>query len=102
LHFVAELDPRSWRGQDAIRAELCARVQRTFGLRVEGVALVPPGSIPRTSSGKLKRRACRDSYLRGEYDRSVGLRTRFAFKLAQLGQLISARRPATEQAGAEG
>lgn len=90
LHFVAELDPRSWRSQDAIRAELCTRVQRAFGLRVEGVALVPPGSIPRTSSGKLKRRACRDRYRLGEYGDSVPLRTRLALKWAPLVQLVRA------------
>ena len=30
------------------------------------VVLVPPGGVPRTTSGKVQRRACRDLYLRGE------------------------------------
>jgi fatty-acyl-CoA synthase len=32
---------------------------------VADVALVPAGSIPRTTSGKLARRACRAAYLAG-------------------------------------
>lgn len=36
------------------------------GLSVADVRFVPAGSIPRTTSGKLARRACRDEYLHGE------------------------------------
>jgi acyl-CoA synthetase (AMP-forming)/AMP-acid ligase II len=36
------------------------------GLPVHDVVLVPPGAIPRTSSGKTKRRATRELYLKGE------------------------------------
>ena len=32
---------------------------------VRDVLLVPAGSIPRTSSGKIARRACRAAYLEG-------------------------------------
>ena len=38
-------------------------------LAVADVALVPPGSIPKTSSGKLQRRKARDMYLRGTLGR---------------------------------
>ena len=37
------------------------------GLAVADVRLVPAGAIPRTTSGKLARRACRDAYLGGEF-----------------------------------
>ncbi|HSF39893.1 MAG TPA: amino acid adenylation domain-containing protein, partial [Thermoanaerobaculia bacterium] len=33
---------------------------------VHEVVLVPPGGVPRTTSGKVQRRACRDLYLQGE------------------------------------
>lgn len=46
----------------AIRAE----VADVHGLSVADVRFVPAGSIPRTTSGKLARRACREHYLRGE------------------------------------
>jgi fatty-acyl-CoA synthase len=46
---------------DAIRAA----VSRRHGLLVSDVRLVAAGSIPRTTSGKLARRACRAQYLNG-------------------------------------
>ena len=47
---------------DAIRAA----VSRRLGLPVADVRLVAAGAIPRTTSGKLARRACRAQYLSGE------------------------------------
>jgi fatty-acyl-CoA synthase len=51
---------------DAIRAA----VSRRHGLPLSDVLLVAAGVIPRTTSGKLARRACRAQYLNGE----LGLR----------------------------
>jgi long chain fatty acid CoA FadD26 len=45
-----------------------ARVSIAHGLRLDQLLLVPPGSVPRTSSGKVSRSACRIAFLRGEYD----------------------------------
>jgi acyl-CoA synthetase (AMP-forming)/AMP-acid ligase II len=50
---------------DAIRAA----VSRRHGLLASDVRLVAAGSIPRTTSGKLARRACRAQYLDGLFDR---------------------------------
>ncbi|GBE66845.1 putative acyl-CoA synthase FadD [Mycobacterium sp. MFM001] len=50
---------------DAIRAA----VSRTHGVAVADVRLVNAGAIPRTTSGKLARGACRAEYLAGQYDR---------------------------------
>lgn len=47
-------------------AAIRAAVAQVHGLSVADVRFVPAGSIPRTTSGKLARRACRDEYLRGE------------------------------------
>ncbi len=47
---------------DAIRAA----VSDVHGLSVSDVRFVPAGAIPRTTSGKLARRACRAQYLRGQ------------------------------------
>ena len=52
---------------DHIRHLVRARVAGTHGLRLDRLVLVPPGTIPRTSSGKVSRSACRAAYLRGEY-----------------------------------
>jgi amino acid adenylation domain-containing protein len=37
------------------------------GVRVHAVGLLPPGAIPRTSSGKTQRVACRESFVAGEF-----------------------------------
>jgi fatty-acyl-CoA synthase len=47
---------------DAIRAA----VVDVHGLDVADIRFVPAGAIPRTTSGKIARRACRAAYLRGE------------------------------------
>jgi fatty-acyl-CoA synthase len=51
--------------QPAIDA-IQAAVSRRHGVPVSDVRLLPAGSIPRTTSGKLARRACRAQYLGGE------------------------------------
>lgn len=37
-----------------------------LGVPVDDVVLIPPRSIPKTSSGKIRRATCREQYLRGE------------------------------------
>jgi fatty-acyl-CoA synthase len=49
---------------DAIRTAVSHR----HGLSVSDVRLVPAGAIPRTTSGKVARRACRAQYLSGALD----------------------------------
>jgi len=56
---TARVDPQP--AVDAIRAE----VLRRHGVSVADVLLLPAGAIPRTTSGKLARRACRAQYLLG-------------------------------------
>ena len=50
--------------QPAIEA-IRAAVSHRHGLSVSDVRLLPAGAIPRTTSGKLARRACRAQYLGG-------------------------------------
>ena len=57
---TARVDPRP--EIDAIRS---AVARRHHGLTVADIAVVPAGAIPRTTSGKLARRACRAEYLAG-------------------------------------
>lgn len=52
-------DPRP--ALDAIRAAVCNR----HGLSVADLSFLPAGAIPRTTSGKLARQACRAQYLSG-------------------------------------
>ncbi len=65
--IVAERASGSRRADpDAAAATIRAAVAEIHGLTVADVRFVPAGAIPRTTSGKLARRACRTEYLRGE------------------------------------
>ncbi|MFI5324765.1 MAG: aminotransferase class I/II-fold pyridoxal phosphate-dependent enzyme [Candidatus Rokuibacteriota bacterium] len=68
LVIVLELE----RHQRAEAAEVFGEVRRDVGreheLVVDSIVLVRAGSIPRTSSGKIQRRACRDAFLEPSLD----------------------------------
>ena len=51
-----------------IREAVSARVRHAVGLTLEEVVLVNPGSLPKTSSGKLQRSLCRSRYLAAELE----------------------------------
>jgi acyl-CoA synthetase (AMP-forming)/AMP-acid ligase II len=46
-------------------------VSDAHGLALREVLLVPAGRVPRTSSGKIARGACRDRYLAGDYGKAL-------------------------------
>ena len=48
-------------------AAISAALTQRHGVPVSDVRVVPAGSIPRTTSGKLARRACRAAYLSGAW-----------------------------------
>jgi fatty-acyl-CoA synthase len=48
---------------DSVRRQVADRVRSSVGLPAKDVVLVPPGSLPKTSSGKLQRSLCRQRYL---------------------------------------
>ncbi len=56
-----QVDPRAV--ARAVRAAVSAR----HGIGLHDFRLVPPGEVPRTSSGKIARSACRDRYLAGAF-----------------------------------
>lgn len=55
------------------REQLTARIKQAVleqhELRVEDVAFIMPGTLPKTSSGKVQRGTCRERYLAGNLDR---------------------------------
>jgi fatty acid CoA ligase FadD32 len=59
---------------DDIRAAVAVR----HGVTVRDLLLVQAGTIPRTSSGKIGRRACRTAYIDGSLRSGVGSPTAFA------------------------
>ena len=53
---------------------ISAHVERVHGVRPADVVFVPAGAIPRTTSGKLGRLACRAQYLAGEFGQAARMR----------------------------
>lgn len=49
-----------------VRSAVAAEVRGAVGIALEDVVLVEPGSLPKTSSGKLQRALCRSRYLGSE------------------------------------
>jgi fatty-acyl-CoA synthase len=48
---------------DLTRRSVSARVRGAIGMSPKDIVLVAPGTLPKTSSGKLQRSLCRDRYL---------------------------------------
>ncbi|BBZ76012.1 nitrate ABC transporter substrate-binding protein [Mycolicibacterium anyangense] len=68
LVIVAERAAGTGRADpQAALAAVGAAVQQRYGVTDPRVVLVPAGTIPRTTSGKLARRACRAAYLDGHF-----------------------------------
>ncbi|MFY2859809.1 fatty-acid--AMP ligase [Mycobacterium sp. THU-M104] len=67
-----ESDEAAARRLTAVRREITAAISRSHGLGVADLVLAPPGSIPLTTSGKVRRRDCEKLYLRDAFTRIDG------------------------------
>jgi 1-acyl-sn-glycerol-3-phosphate acyltransferase len=65
LVVVAETRERDVRRRAAIAARVTELVSQGLGMPPDRVELIPPGSIPKTSSGKLRREETKQLYLAG-------------------------------------
>ncbi len=63
---------RDW--SDVITA-MRAAVHAAYGLPLSEVVLIKPGTLPRTSSGKVRRNQCRMDYLAGRLERVAAVET---------------------------
>jgi acyl-CoA synthetase (AMP-forming)/AMP-acid ligase II len=66
IALVAEADARQLKTPEMVKAtimEIRRLVAELHGVLLEAVVLVAPGSVPKTTSGKLQRYACREAYL---------------------------------------
>jgi long-chain fatty acid adenylyltransferase FadD28 len=52
-----------------VRHDVASAVFNTHGLSIADLVLAPPGSIPITTSGKVRRAACVEQYRHGQFDR---------------------------------
>lgn len=48
---------------DACRRSVAEKVREAVGIPAKEIVLVPPGTLPKTSSGKLQRSLCKERYL---------------------------------------
>lgn len=56
-------------GLDALKNDVTAAISDSHGLNVADLVLVAPGSIPTTTSGKIRRAACVERYRRQQFTR---------------------------------
>ncbi|HYO57388.1 non-ribosomal peptide synthetase, partial [Archangium sp.] len=85
--MVVEVAPQEGLETEEVAAAVRAAVEREHELRVDTVVLVGHGSVPKTSSGKLMRRACRQMLREG--------------RLEVLGRSVLQLASREEEAGAE-
>lgn len=64
-----ESGERGQRGLDALKNDVTAAISDSHGLNVADLVLVAPGSIPTTTSGKIRRAACVERYRRQQFTR---------------------------------
>ena len=64
--IVAETRVTGDEDQTALKAAIIDRVAAAIGLPPDVVVLSGPGTVPKTSSGKIKRGATRDAYRTGQ------------------------------------
>jgi amino acid adenylation domain-containing protein len=65
LVLVQELEPRQKSEAQSVVESIREAVSQEHEVQVYAVALVRAGTIPKTSSGKIQRRACRQLFLEG-------------------------------------
>ena len=63
--LVAELEPRSAPDLEALAQAVRRAVAAAAEVEIQALGLVRAGDLPRTSSGKVRRRACRNAFLDG-------------------------------------
>lgn len=75
LVTVIELKKRTDTNGDAmhwlseVKSDITSAISNAHGLNIGDVVLVPPGSIPTTTSGKIRRAACAEQYQQQQFAR---------------------------------
>ena len=91
--ILAESHARSRDDRARLEHDALAAVAAQVGVPPDVVRVVPPGTVPKTPSGKIRRGAARDAYLR----RDLGARASAPLRL-HLGVLVGAVGAATRRA----
>ncbi len=69
LKKPGDSDEDALRQLDIVKNDVTAAISNSHGLNVADLVLVPPGSIPTTTSGKIRRAACVEQYRRQQFTR---------------------------------
>jgi len=75
LAVIAEMKNRGGSDEEmgqrlhSVRQKVMSEISRVHGLRVADLVMVPPGSIPITTSGKIRRASCVEWYQRDQFTR---------------------------------
>ena len=75
LVVIIELKKRGASHEDSmhrlslVKREVVSAISRSHGLSVADIVSVPPGSIPITTSGKVRRAACAEQYRQNQFTR---------------------------------
>src|SRR5215468_2590183 len=98
LVVVAETRIEDAAERDRLAARVTERVAAAVEVPPDEVVLVPPGAVPKTSSGKIRRAATKERYLAGELGR--GPRTSlFARGRLVAGAVVGELRPRLRRLG---
>ena len=89
LVVAAETRVKDAERREQIAADITRRVTDAVGMPPDAVALVPPGAVPKTSSGKVRRNETREMYVGGTLGQARG--TSLAHRLRLLAGLVSTR-----------
>lgn len=99
LVVVAETRLTDTASQGALRQRIAATAARLLDAPPEEVLLVPPGSVPKTSSGKLRRTATSDLFRQGHLGERPRSASRQLVRLAVAGASVQIRQHARSVAG---
>src|SRR5947208_3317750 len=91
LVLLAEVQPRSPADLLELSEVVRATVAEQIGLSPKEICLLKPGSLARTSSGKLMRRDARDRYLSGRLNGTEALQVPFPLRLVDAARGALAR-----------
>ena len=76
LVVVAETRETDVTAREGLRQRILEAVSEALGVSPDTVVLTRPGTVLKTSSGKVRRSATRDAYLAGTLDRAAGAMAR--------------------------
>ncbi|PRC42340.1 acyl-CoA synthetase, partial [Mycobacterium sp. ITM-2017-0098] len=66
---TSDSDGDAMRWLTEVKSDVTSAISNAHGVNVGDLVLVPPGSIPTTTSGKIRRAACVEQYRQDQFTR---------------------------------